>query len=161
MSQVGIVPQEGGAGEGPLLVPPSSWQSHLDREGSGRGNWETFGRGGLWRLQRWHLRQPCVGEGKGRGGRPQEGPPSAGAGWDEAGSLSAAFLGALVLLGGIFTLQVTLGRAPMCQEWVPPPHRVPGLGARAAWSSHFWVKFLPRLERSRFWSTQAADAIPG
>lgn len=48
------------------------------------------------------------------------------------------------------TLQVTLRRAPMCREGVPPTPLNPGAGchSRADVSSRFWVKFPTRLERS-------------
>lgn len=82
---------------------PSSWQSNLDMEGSGRRNWETFVCGGLCCLQHQHRHQPCVGKGKVQEWEsPTKGHQGTVTGWNEA-ETCAASLGTLFLLGG--TLQ--------------------------------------------------------
>lgn len=61
-------------GEGLLRVRPPSWQSDLAGEGLGRGNWETFGRGGLCAVCSTGTSVSPAWEGVGAGsGVPQKG----------------------------------------------------------------------------------------
>lgn len=87
-------------------------------------------------------------------GVPHKGPPRAVTGWDEAGELGRASLGALVLLGGILQSWDSAGdikESPNVPGRGPHPTPLnPGAGcrSRADVSSRFWVKFPTRLERS-------------
>lgn len=75
------------------------------------------------------------GRGKDAGvGVPRKEPPRAATGWDEAGHLSVASLGALVLLGGILQSRDSAGdirESPDMPGRVPPTLPGPRAGCRS------------------------------